>query len=131
MADKEKFRRVEEMVELAGELRDSIEKNDLNSFGEILHRGWQLKRGVASGISNDVVESNYQLAREAGAEGGKLLGAGAGGFLLLSCHSEKQKQVRAALKNLREMSIALISEGSQILHNDGRNDPILAVGQSA
>jgi D-glycero-alpha-D-manno-heptose-7-phosphate kinase len=131
MADKEKFHRVEQLVDLAVELRGALERNDLNSFGEILHRGWQLKRGVASGISNEVVESNYQLAREAGAEGGKLLGAGAGGFLLLSCREEKQSQVRQALKGLREMSIALTSEGSQILHNDGRNDPILAAGQSA
>jgi len=131
MADKEKFHRVEEMVELAAELRVALEKNDLNIFGEILHRGWQLKRGVASGITNSLVEANYQIARDAGAEGGKLLGAGAGGFLLLSCRAEKQKQVREALGNLREMSIALISEGSQVLHNDGRNDPILAVGRSA
>jgi len=131
MAEKEKFHRVEEMVELAAELRVVLEKNELNTFGEILHRGWQLKRGVASGITNSVVEANYQIARDAGAEGGKLLGAGAGGFLLLSCRAEKQQQVREALGNLREMSIALISEGSQVLHNDGRNDPILAVGRSA
>jgi len=131
MAEKEKFHRVEEMAELAAELRVVLEKNELNTFGEILHRGWQLKRGVASGITNSVVEANYQIARDAGAEGGKLLGAGAGGFLLLSCRAEKQQQVREALGNLREMSIALISEGSQVLHNDGRNDPILAVGRSA
>jgi D-glycero-alpha-D-manno-heptose-7-phosphate kinase len=131
MADKEKFHRVEQLVELAAELRVALEKDDLESFGEILHRGWQLKRGIASGISNDVVESNYRVALDAGAEGGKLLGAGAGGFLLLSCREEKQGQVRDALRNLREMSITLISEGSQILHNDGRNDPILAAGQSA
>lgn len=131
MADKEKFRRVEEMVELAVELRGALEKNDLGSFGEILHRGWQLKRGVASGITNDVVEKNYQLAREAGADGGKLLGAGAGGFLLLSCRHEKQQQVREALRNLREMSIALTKEGSQVLHDDGRNAPILAAGRTA
>jgi len=131
MADREKFHRVEELVELAFELRSSLEKSDLSSFGEILHRGWQLKRGVASGISNDVVELNYRLAREAGAEGGKLLGAGAGGFLLLSCRPERQQQVREALFNLREMSIALITEGSQVLHNDGRNDPILASTKTA
>jgi D-glycero-alpha-D-manno-heptose-7-phosphate kinase len=131
MADKEKFRRVEEMVELAVELRAALEKDDLSSFGEILHRGWQLKRGVASGITNDVVEANYRLAREAGAEGGKLLGAGAGGFLLLSCRVEKQQQVREALRGLREMSIALTTEGSQVLHDDGRNAPILAVSRTA
>lgn len=131
MADKEKFHRVEEMVELAVELRAALEKGNLDSFGEILHRGWQLKRGVASGITNDVVESNYQRAREAGAEGGKLLGAGAGGFLLLSCRPEKQQQVLEALSDLRAMSIGLTEEGSQVLHNDGKNDPILAVGKGA
>ena len=131
MADKEKFHRVEQLVELAVELRTSLERNDLSSFGEILHRGWQLKRGVASGISNDVVESNYRAAREAGAEGGKLLGAGAGGFLLLSCQQEKQGQVREAMSGLREMSISLVSDGSQILHNDGRNDPILTARKGA
>ena len=131
MADKEKFHRVEQLVELAVELRASLERNDLSSFGEILHRGWQLKRGVASRISNDVVESNYQAAREAGAEGGKLLGAGAGGFLLLSCQQERQGQVREAMSGLREMSISLVSDGSQILHNDGRNDPILTARKSA
>jgi D-glycero-alpha-D-manno-heptose-7-phosphate kinase len=121
MADKDKFERVEQMVELATELRGALEKNNLDSFGDILDRGWQLKRGLATGITNDVVESNYRLAREAGAAGGKLLGAGAGGFLLLSCRSEKQQQVRTALAGLREMPFALSEEGSQVVHNDGRN----------
>jgi D-glycero-alpha-D-manno-heptose-7-phosphate kinase len=121
MADKDKFERVEQMVELATELRGALEKNNLDSFGDILDRGWQLKRGLATGITNDVVESNYRLAREAGAAGGKLLGAGAGGFLLLSCRSEKQQQVRNALAGLREMPFALSEEGSQVVHNDGRN----------
>jgi D-glycero-alpha-D-manno-heptose-7-phosphate kinase len=122
MADKEKFRSVQQMVELASALRAALEKDNLNSFGDILDHGWQLKRGLATGITNDVVESNYRLAREAGATGGKLLGAGAGGFLLLTCRPEKQKPVRQALAALREMPFALTMEGSQVVHNDGRND---------
>jgi D-glycero-alpha-D-manno-heptose-7-phosphate kinase len=125
MADKEKFRQVGQMVELAEELRTALEKDNLDSFGDILDQGWQLKRGLASGITNAVVESNYRLAREAGAAGGKLLGAGAGGFLLLSCRPEKQQQVRAALVALREMPFALTTEGSQVLHNDGRNGQVV------
>jgi len=121
MADKEKFRRVQEMVELASALRAALEKNNLDSFGDMLDQGWQLKRGLASGITNDVVESNYRLAREAGAAGGKLLGAGAGGFLLLTCRPEKQNKVREALAALREMPFALTMEGSQLVHNDGCN----------
>jgi D-glycero-alpha-D-manno-heptose-7-phosphate kinase len=128
MADKEKFRSVEQMVELAGELRAALEKGNLDSFGDILDRGWRLKRSLASGITNDVVESNYRLAREAGAAGGKLLGAGAGGFLLLSCHPEKQPQVRRALAALREMPFRLTIEGSTVLHNDGRNGPVVGQG---
>jgi len=122
MADKEKFRGVQQMVELASALRAALEKDNLDSFGDILDQGWQLKRGLASGITNEVVESNYRLAREAGAAGGKLLGAGAGGFLLLSCRPEKQNPVRNALAALREMPFALAMEGSQLVHNDGRND---------
>ena len=108
MGDQEKFRSVEQMVELAKELRAALEKDNLGSFGDILDQGWRLKRGLASGISNDVVETNYSLAREAGAGGGKLLGAGAGGFLLLICEPEKQRQVREALAGLREMPFTLM-----------------------
>src|SRR5437016_3584289 len=121
MGDREKFRSVEQMVELAKDLRVALEKDNLDSFGDILEQGWRLKRGLASGISNDVVETNYSLAREAGAGGGKLLGAGAGGFLLLICEPEKQRQVREALAGLREMPFTLTMEGSQVVHNDGRN----------
>ena len=121
MADKDKFRCVERMVELAVELRQSLERDSLDSFGDVLDQGWKLKRGLASGITNDVVERNYQLAREAGAAGGKLLGAGSGGFLLLSCALEKQEQVREALASLREMPVSLTEMGSEVVHNDGMN----------
>src|SRR5258708_27189494 len=84
MADKEKFRSVQQMVELASALRAALEKDNLDSFGDILDRGWQLKRGLATGITNDVVESNYRLAREAGAAAGHTFGAGGGGFLLFA-----------------------------------------------
>ena len=124
MGDKAKFRSVEQMVELANELRRSLERDNLDSFGDILDQGWQLKRSLASGISNEVVEANYRLAREAGAAGGKLLGAGAGGFLLLSCRAEKQQQVRDALGALREMPFMLTTQGSEVVHNDGRNGPM-------
>jgi D-glycero-alpha-D-manno-heptose-7-phosphate kinase len=121
MADKEKFRSVQQMVELATVLRKSLEGDNLDSFGDILDQGWKLKRGLASGITNDVVEKNYQLARDAGASGGKLLGAGSGGFLLLSCAMEKQEQVREALAGLREMPVSLTQSGSEMVHNDGMN----------
>ncbi len=126
MVDSEKFSRVTRMAALAEDLCAALERNDISSFGEILHQGWLLKAGVAQGITNEAVESNYRLAREAGAEGGKLLGAGGGGFLLLCCEPGKQQQVRATLAHLREMSFAMTNDGSQVLHNDGQNRPILA-----
>jgi D-glycero-alpha-D-manno-heptose-7-phosphate kinase len=128
MANKDKYRRVQQMVELAKELRSALEKNDLNSFGEILEQGWKLKRGLAAGITNDVVDRSYRAAREAGAAGGKLLGAGSGGFLLLSCEPAKQGQVREALAALREMPVTLTSSGSEIVHNDGMNGTAAARG---
>lgn len=125
MVDSEKFSRVTRMAALAEDLCTALERNEISSFGEILHEGWLLKAGVADGITNAVVESNYLLAREAGAAGGKLLGAGGGGFLLLCCEPNKQPQVREALAHLHEMSFAMTNEGSQVLHNDGQNRPIL------
>jgi D-glycero-alpha-D-manno-heptose-7-phosphate kinase len=121
MADHDKFRSVQQMVELATELRNAFEKDNLDSFGDILDQGWKLKRGLAAGITNDVVDTNYRKAREAGAAGGKLLGAGSGGFLLLSCEAAKQSQVRQALAGLREMPVSLTDRGSEVLHNDGMN----------
>ena len=125
MADSEKFQRVSRMAELAEELRRALERNNVDSFGEILHQGWLMKSGVAAGISNDLIESSYRLGREAGAEGGKLLGAGGGGFLLLYCRESKQAQLRTALAHLREMPFRMSSEGTRLLFDDGQNGPIL------
>jgi D-glycero-alpha-D-manno-heptose-7-phosphate kinase len=126
MADSEKFGRVTRMAALAEDLCAALERDNISSFGEILHQGWLLKAGVARGITNEAVESNYRLAREAGADGGKLLGAGGGGFLLLCCEPGKQERVRTALAHLREMSFAMTNEGTQVLQNDGQNRQILA-----
>ena len=125
MAQADKFAAVVRMTELAGELCAALERGNVESVGEILHQGWLLKSRLARDITNDAIDSNYRLAREAGAEGGKLLGAGSGGFLLLYCHPERQSQVREVLAHLREMPFAMTSEGSQIIYNDGQNDPIL------
>ena len=121
MGDTAKFRNVEKMVELVRALRKTLERNNLDSFGDILNEGWKLKQGLASGITNATVERNYASALEAGASGGKLLGAGAGGFLLLYCREEKQKEVRDALNGLRELRVALSGSGSEVVHNDGLN----------
>ena len=125
MSDPQKFRQVVRMTGLAEELSLALEKGDLASFGAILDQGWRLKMGLAAGIANSKVDEAYCRAREAGADGGKLLGAGGGGFLLLSCPIRRQGEVRTALTELREMRFAFSPEGSRILINDGQNGPIL------
>jgi D-glycero-alpha-D-manno-heptose-7-phosphate kinase len=118
MTDKQKVTQVANMVELATELRKALEKGNVGGVGEILDKGWELKARLATGISNPVVDGKYRVAKEAGASGGKLLGAGGGGFLLLCCRPEKQAAVRTALRELREMRFKMSEGGSQILHND-------------
>lgn len=87
---------------------------DLNEFGRLLHEGWLLKRGLASSISTGTVDDAYAAAQKAGAIGGKLLGAGGGGFILLFVEPEKQESVRAALSELLEIPVGFDHEGCQV-----------------
>jgi len=103
------------MRELAFELRSVIGgDHPLDRFGAILDEGWQLKRQVAEGISNPSIEEWYQRAMDAGALGGKLLGAGGGGCLLFYCPYERQNRVRTALSGLAEIHFRFEDEGSKI-----------------
>jgi D-glycero-alpha-D-manno-heptose-7-phosphate kinase len=86
-------------------------------FGELLHQGWEYKKQLASGISNGRIDAMYQAARRAGAIGGKISGAGGGGFLLLYCPVECQDDVRKALAPLRELPFALERDGSKAIFN--------------
>ncbi len=126
MSQPDKFAAVVEMTKLAERLFADLQRDHIDSFGQILHEGWLLKSRLARDITNTAIDSSYRRAREAGAEGGKLLGAGSGGFLLLYCRPEKQAQVRDALAHLQEMPFSMTQQGSQIIHNDGQNSPILA-----
>jgi D-glycero-alpha-D-manno-heptose-7-phosphate kinase len=84
--------------------------------GEALHRNWELKRRLHPGIADSEIDRWYEAAREAGAMGGKLLGAGAGGFLLFYARPEDQPAVRRALRDLRELPFRFEREGSRISH---------------
>lgn len=106
-----------EMRKLAFEARDAIIDGAFDEFGEIMHRGWELKRGLASKVSNSQIDEIYQAARKAGAIGGKLAGAGGGGFLLLYCSNGKQDDVRQALKGLRELPFRFQIDGSKVIFN--------------
>lgn len=89
--------------------------NDLDSFGKLLHRGWMLKRKCSSKTSNARIDGWYEAARQAGAEGGKLLGAGGGGFLLLFARPDRQTAVRQALRELKQVPFAFESSGSSVI----------------
>ena len=107
---------LDEMVELADELRKSLEQGDLTEFGNILHKGWVHKQKLASNISNPIINSYYEKARNAGAIGGKILGSGGGGFLLFYCEEGNQDKVREALSDLKETSFSFEAQGSRIIH---------------
>jgi D-glycero-alpha-D-manno-heptose-7-phosphate kinase len=104
-----------EMKRLAYEAKRAIVNGAFDEFGEIMHRGWELKRGLASKISNSQIDEIYQAARKAGAMGGKIAGAGGGGFLLLYCPNGRQDEVRRTLRGLREFPFRFQPDGSRVI----------------
>jgi D-glycero-alpha-D-manno-heptose-7-phosphate kinase len=89
-------------------------------FGDILHEAWMLKKSLPGCVTNPTIDSMYEAARCAGAVGGKLLGAGAGGFLLLYAEPDRQAPVRAALAGLFELPFRFDDAGSRITYYDER-----------
>lgn len=106
------------MVDLAGEMREALSRDDLADFGRLLHDNWVLKKQLAAGITNPQVETWYDAALARGALGGKILGAGGGGFLLLYCEPDRQEDVRLAMAGfgLREFPCHFEPQGSRIIY---------------
>lgn len=107
-----------EMVKLARVIREAVCNNDLSKFGDILHQNWLYKKQMSDKISNPKIDKWYKTAREAGAKGGKILGAGGGGFLLLYCEQENHPDLREAMEEygLRETPFHFEQEGSKIIY---------------
>ena len=105
---------------MAADARRYLERGDLDAFGEILHAGWEHKKRLASGITNGRIDDSYQAARENGALGGKVTGAGGGGFLMLYCPEGTGGRVTEALEHrgLRRMDFAIDFDGAKILVNN-------------
>ena len=110
-----KRKTLEAMVGLVYELKDELQNNRLDAFGEILHRNWLLKKELSSDISNFQIDTWYNKALKNGAAGGKLLGAGGGGFFLFYAPKEKHHRIVAALKDLKQVPFNFDKEGSKII----------------
>jgi D-glycero-alpha-D-manno-heptose-7-phosphate kinase len=114
--DKEKFANLLRMTELAQQLHKSLSDGAIDDMGPILHEGWCRKRELASQISDKWIDACYDDALQHGATGGKLLGAGGGGFLLLYCPKEKQEGLTGSMKDFRRMDFEFDSAGATIIH---------------
>jgi len=111
------IRRLDAIKELGLEIRAVLEEGDLETFGDLLHRSWMEKRQLTEGISNSFLDQCYQTARENGALGGKVTGAGGGGFLMLYCPEDRQEAVAEALEGLglQHRHFMLEDQGVQVM----------------
>ena len=113
-------------IKILEEMRDLVEpmnhvfvgKQNLNSFGEILDKSWKLKKSLSSNISNNKIDLMYDKAKKLGATGGKVLGAGGGGFLLLYIEKNKQKNVIKEFKNIPHFKFNFDTSGTRITYYD-------------
>jgi len=105
------------MCAIAYEMRDVLTAgNDLNAFGRLLHEAWQAKRSIEASISSSNFDDIYERGIHAGALGGKLLGAGGGGFMLFYCEPHLQNRLRAELAELQEVPFGFEAQGSSIIY---------------
>ena len=118
ITSKENISRLKEMKVLVDEAERILtdKKCDLKEFGKLLDTSWQLKRRVGSHVSTDAIDILYKKGMDAGALGGKLLGAGGGGFILFYAEPDKAEAVRNAMKDLLYIPFCFEENGSQIIH---------------
>jgi len=112
---------------LGWQIKAALEAGQLDDFGALLDESWRHKKSLASGVSTPFIDAAYAAAREQGAGGGKITGAGGGGFLMLYCHEEHQEGVRAALADLglQQVRCAFEFEGARLLlHTTMLNAPL-------
>lgn len=107
--------------QMASEMKALLESGDLDGFGLLLHRGWEQKKQFAAGVTNSQIDEAYNLARAHGAIGGKLTGAGGGGFMMLYCADGAQEAVTASLEpcGLQRMDFRFEQGGARVLLNTG------------
>lgn len=103
------------MVSIARKMRDELNRNRIDSFGEFLHENWLLKKKMADGISSTQIDTWYEKARRKGAIGGKILGAGGGGFLLIYADPSKHDKIKRELSDLLPLPFKFEPQGSKII----------------
>ena len=118
LKDKDKKILMSEMVSLVYEMKSLLENNEIDQFGELLHINWRLKSQMAKGISNSKIDDWYNKGIRAGASGGKLLGAGNGGFIMFFAPKEKHIDIAKALNNLKQVSFKFENNGSSLIYSD-------------
>ena len=117
--DNKKEEMLLKMCDLARELKTHFEQNDVDFLGECLSKGWQLKKQMDSSISQTAIDELYELGINNGATGGKLLGAGGGGFLLFYVPTKEGKEkIRKAFKDYKELPFELDNSVVSIIFND-------------
>ncbi|MCI1245223.1 MAG: GHMP kinase [Bacilli bacterium] len=115
-SQEDKINATRKLVEMTKRLKLELENNNIDAIGPTLKANWEIKKGLANGISKPVIDQYYESAMAAGATGGKLLGAGGGGFLLFYCPThEIRENVRKSLMNLKEMEFEFDQAGCTIL----------------
>ncbi|MCG2825784.1 MAG: hypothetical protein L6265_04230, partial [Thermoplasmatales archaeon] len=105
------------LKKLGEEMKNAVEKGNLRHFGELMHESWMKKKNLVNGITNENIDRAYNTALKHGAAGGKILGAGGGGYLLLYCEQGCQKNVRKALQDMgfKELGFKFDMKGTTIL----------------
>ena len=114
---KDRIAVLREIKQMVYEARTVLANGDFDAFGLLLHESWKLKKSLAGSITNGAIDDLYELARREGAIGGKITGAGGGGFLLLYVPYENQAAVRNALCGLQELPFRLESDGTKVIFN--------------
>jgi D-glycero-alpha-D-manno-heptose-7-phosphate kinase len=119
MQDKEKNGNVLKMTQLSFKLQSILENSkDLDEFGYYLHQGWELKKSLMASITNTIVDNIYIEGIDAGALGGKLLGAGNGGFILFYCPVSKQHEFKSRMKKYLVIDVKFETCGSEIIYQN-------------
>ena len=105
--------------EIGRQVREALGRGDLHRFGQLLDQHWQSKKRLSNKVSADCVDRWYEVAKGSGAVGGKLIGAGGGGFFMLCCDHDNKARLRKAMaaEGLREMHFAIEFEGSKVVAN--------------